>query len=100
FAPSRPAAVSFDGSNVSTDCTANAAGSFRYCTFTLPTATGGTHTVTATDPHGNSTSASYTVNPAISRTSRAGAVGSSAAINGSGFNANATITVTFDGQSV
>jgi hypothetical protein len=100
FASFDPITVSFDGSNVATDCTANAAGGFRYCTFTLPAATGGTHTVTATDPHGNAASASYTINPAISRTTRAGAVGSSAAVSGSGFNANATITVTFDGQSV
>jgi flagellar basal body rod protein FlgG len=100
FASFDPITVSFDGNNVSTDCTANASGSFRYCTLTVPDATGGTHTVTVTDPHGNSASASYTVNPAISRIARAGAVGSSAAISGSGFKANATITVTFDGNSV
>jgi hypothetical protein len=100
FASFDPITVSFDGNNVSTDCTANATGSFRYCTFTVPAATGGTHTLTATDPHGNSASASYAVNPAIRRTARAGAVGSSAAISGSGFKANATITVTFDGNSV
>ena len=56
--------------------------------------------MTVTDPHGNSALASYTVNPAISRIARAGAAGSSAAISGSGFNANAPITVTFDGNSV
>jgi hypothetical protein len=100
FASFDPITVSFDGSNIATDCTANASGSFRYCTFTVPDATGGTHTVTVTDPHGNSASASYTVNPAISRIARAGAVGSSAAISGSGFKANATISVTFDGNSV
>jgi hypothetical protein len=100
FASFDPITVSFDGSNVSTDCTADATGSFSFCSLTVPNATGGTHTVTATDPHGDSASASYTVNPAIELTSDAGAPGSSVALTGSGFKANATIAVTFDGKNL
>jgi hypothetical protein len=100
FASFDPITVSFDGSNVSTDCTADATGSFSFCTLTVPAATGGTHTLTATDPHGDSASASYTVDPAIELTSSAGAAGSSVTLTGSGFKANATITVTFDGKSL
>jgi hypothetical protein len=100
FASFDPITVSFDGSNVSSSCTADATGSFSFCTLTVPAATGGTHTVTATDPHGDSTSASYTVDAAIELTSSAGAAGSSVTLTGSGFKANATITVTFDGKSL
>jgi hypothetical protein len=100
FASFDPITVSFDGGNVSSSCTADATGSFSFCTLTVPDATGGTHTVTATDPHGDSASHSYTVDPAIELTASAGAAGSNVATNGSGFKANATITVTFDGSTV
>jgi hypothetical protein len=100
FASFDPITVSFDGRNVSSSCTADATGSFSFCTLTVPDTTGGTHTVTTTDPHGDSAAASYTVDPAIDLTSGAGAAGSSVALTGSGFKANATIAVSFDGQSV
>ena len=49
--------LTFDGSSVATSCTTDANGSFSPCAFTVPAATAGTHTVTATDSSGNFASA-------------------------------------------
>src|SRR5205085_12614210 len=71
-----------------------------YCVLTIPAAVAGTHTVTTSDDNANSASAGYTVNPTISLTPSTGAAGSSAAVSGSGFDAYARITVSFDGNTV
>jgi hypothetical protein len=52
--------VTFDGSSVATSCVADANGSFSSCTFTVPTAGAGAHTVRASDSSGNSARATYT----------------------------------------
>jgi hypothetical protein len=104
FAPG-PITVRFDGSSVATSCTADVTGSFNYCAFTVPAATAGAHTVTASNSSANSApagytysaAASYTVNPAISLNPSTGAAGSTVTLSGSNFKPNSTITVTFDG---
>jgi hypothetical protein len=103
-----PITVTFDGSSVATSCTADATGSFNYCAFTVPVATAGAHTVTASDHSANSTLASYTysatasyiVTPAISLNETGGAVDSAVTLSGSNFKPDSTITVTFDGTAL
>src|SRR5205085_1634643 len=99
YAPNAPITVSFNGSSVATSCTADASGHFSACTFTVPAAPAGTHPVTASDGTYSGIT-TFTVKPAISLTTSAGAAGSSAAVSGSGFQANTTIALTFDGSSV
>src|SRR5205085_886654 len=99
FAPNAPITLSFDGSSVATICTADASGSFSSCAFTVPVTTAGIHPVTASDGPYSST-AIFTVGSALSLIPSAGAAGSRAAVNGSGFAPNAPITLSFDGSSV
>src|SRR5437868_6713471 len=99
FEPNQDIALAFDGSSVATSCTTKGDGSFRYCVLTIPAAVAGTHAVTASD-NANSASAGYTVNPAISLTPSTGAAGNGATVSGSGFDAYAAITVSFDGTTV
>jgi hypothetical protein len=88
--------VTFDGSSVATDCTADASGSFSPCAFTVPQATEGPHTVTASDGT-NSAWVLYTVTPTISLNAIAGTVGSMVTLSGSSFKASSSLTLTFDG---
>jgi hypothetical protein len=52
--------VTFDGSSVATSCVADLNGSFSSCTFTIPPAGAGSHTVRASDSSANSARATYT----------------------------------------
>jgi hypothetical protein len=61
FAPYSTIAVSFDGRRVATSCVADVDGSFSSCTFTVPPAATGSHTVTASDGSANSAAARFTV---------------------------------------
>src|SRR5919199_1775998 len=95
FEPNQDISLLFDGSVVSTECRTKGDGSFRYCTFTVPPAGPGTHSVTASDDNSNSASAGFVLNPGISLTPSRGPVGSGAAVSGSGFTPNSRITLTF-----
>jgi hypothetical protein len=100
FAANSSIALTFDGSSVSTSCPADATGSVSSCVFTIPDATPGTHTVTASDSYGYVASASYTINPALSLDATVGPAGSAVALSGSNFKPNSTITVTSDGAAL
>jgi hypothetical protein len=108
FGAYAPITLSFDGNTVSSSCTANAVGSFRYCVYTVPAASAGIHTVTASDYSTNvaavrfyhSASAGYTVTPALSLNPSAGAAGSTVTLSGSSYAPNSDITVTFDGAAL
>jgi hypothetical protein len=93
--------VSLDGEklNTSGSCTADASGKLNNCTFTIPAATGGDHTLTVSDGTYTGT-ATLTVNPSLSLSASTGAAGSAAAVSGSGFAPFSTISGTFDGSGV
>jgi hypothetical protein len=61
FTPYGPITMTFDGNRVATSCKADAKGSFRYCGFTVPAVTAGTHTLTASDGRGKLATARFTV---------------------------------------
>jgi hypothetical protein len=98
YAPFGTITVSFDGSSVTTPCQANANGRVSGCTFTVPAATAGDHTVTASDGTYSGT-ATYTVGPSLRLIAGTGAPGSTLTVSGSGF-VPGTITVTLDGSSI
>jgi hypothetical protein len=106
FKPNSTITVTSDGATLSTSgsCTTDASGNLpasNNCAFTVPDETAGSYTVTVTASDGTyAGSATYTVTPAIDLTPSAGAVGSKAAVSGSGFAPNDIIALTFDGNSV
>ena len=94
-----PITVSFDGHSVTTPCQANANGRMSGCSFTVPAATVGDHTVKVSDGTHSSTS-TYTVEPSLSIIgSGTGAPGTDLTVRGSGFT-HGTVTLTYDGVSV
>jgi hypothetical protein len=104
YAPNSTLAVTFDGAarKTSGTCTTDASGyllASNNCTFTVPPATAGLHTVTASDGT-YSGSATFTVTRGISLIPSAGPVGSLAAVSGSGFTPRRTIALTFGGSSI
>ncbi len=82
-------------------CTASSSslGSFS-CTFTVPHATFGAHTVTAEDGALTTATATFTVNPSLTLTPATGIVGTSVTVTGAGFPAASTYTVAFAGNVV
>src|SRR2546423_635599 len=103
FAPHSRITLTFDGARVNdpTTCITNATGSFDSCTFTIPAAIAGPHTVAASDTgHTNTAAASYNVEAAISLNWTAGAVGSREVVRGGGFAPNSSIALGFDDDSL
>ena len=94
------------GSVIAT-CSTNTEGTIGTCTFTVPDATAGSHTVTASDTHGNSASVNnagltqtITVVPSISVSAPSPTyVGSTVTVTGAGFAAGATISFTLSGAA-
>src|SRR5947209_9868901 len=78
FALNSTITLAVDGSS-GTSCTADATGSFSSCAYTVPTQTGGTHTVTASDGIANSAAAYYT-GPAVSMNPTPSAGGTTAVL--------------------
>src|SRR5207248_11417384 len=94
-----PTPLSVDGRAVSTPCQADSSGHVSGCSFTVPAASGGEHTVKVSDGTYTGT-ASYTVGPSLSLIgSGTGAPGTSLTVRGSGLS-HGSVTVTFDGSSV
>ncbi len=83
-----PGAVSLCTSSTST------LGAFS-CSFAVPHAVSGGHTVTATDASTNSATATYTVDPNIVLSPTSGIVGSSVLVTGTGFPGSTSYSVTF-----
>jgi hypothetical protein len=104
FKPNSTITVTSDGTALRTSgtCTADDKDNLpasNNCAFTIPAATAGPHTVTASDGT-YAGRATYTVTPAVNLSASAGAVGSRDVVSGRGFAPNDIIAVTFDGNSV
>jgi len=97
FNASRSIRISYDGVNVATipsAITTSSVGSFS-AKFTVPAGTARTVQVTAADNTG-STSSSFRLTANTGLTPTAGKVGTPVTVDGSGFNANRQVTLTFD----
>ena len=98
--------VTFNGTNVSIGSSnvSIASNGTWSATFTVPNASNGSRTVTATDSSGVSASASFVVGAAITLSTTSGTVGTSVTITGTGFTGGGTINhssgVTFNGTNV
>ena len=74
-------------------------GQFNNATFTVPTAAGGAHTVTAGDTGGVSFGANFTVSAKLSLSAATGNVGSSITASGSGFAVSSPMSFFIDGTA-
>ncbi|HML01056.1 MAG TPA: fibronectin type III domain-containing protein, partial [Acidimicrobiales bacterium] len=96
--------VTFAGTDVTLNAaqTVSSSGTWT-ATFTVPNASKGAETVTATDSDSVSASTSFTVSTAISLSTTSGPVGTSVTVSGTGFSSGATINhssgVTIDGTA-
>ncbi len=97
FAAGSSVSITFDGTVVATP-TADASGGFT-ATFNVPTAAGGTHTVVASSG-AISKSTTFTVTANVSVTPATGNVGTQVTLSGTGFNANANVTITYNGSAL
>jgi hypothetical protein len=102
FAGSKTVTIKFGSTTMTTvpsTVTTDAYGSFS-ASFTVPAATAGGKTVTATDAGSNSASATFTVTPAITLSPTSGNVGTTVTVSGTGFTASSAITGKFAGSTV
>lgn len=95
FQPSSPYAVLWAGGSACSGTTSGN-GSFS-CTYLLPSAPAGTTVFTASDGSGQSATSTFTVVPALSVAPGSGSVGTDLIVNGTGFAASASVTVTWSG---
>jgi large repetitive protein len=99
FAGSSAITFSISGGAIVTQsvCATTTKGSFTACTFAVPPDTAGPHTVTATDAHSDSGSATFTVIPSLKIISTAnGNVGGTVTLSGSGYAGTSAVTFYFD----
>jgi hypothetical protein len=91
----------FDGSPVTLTApvTTDYSGQFSTATFTVPTAAGGTHTVTAGDTGGVSFGVTFTISAKMSLSATTGNVGSSITASGSGFAVSSALSFFLDGTA-
>ncbi len=102
FDASKAVTVTFDGSPVTTEPASVATsdkGSFT-AKFNVPAAGQGGHEVKASDASGYSLSATFTIGAKITLTPTTGFAGDQVTVDGTGFGASKTITITFDGIAV
>lgn len=86
--------IKFDGSTVDT-LTSDSIGNISGL-FIIPSSVNGTHTITATDTHGNNKTSSFITTPSISISPTSGSSGNTITISGNGFNSTSTISIYFD----
>lgn len=99
FAASQSIAITFDGVAMTTTpaaVTTTSVGSFGPSSFTVPAGVRGSHTIRAQDVSGNYATATFTTTQSITLTPTSGPNGTKVTVNGTGFNASATITTYFD----
>jgi hypothetical protein len=99
FAANKTATITFHNVNVGTAET-DANGSFTGATFTVPHSYRGSHTVKVLDTSTYYDTATFTTNQSISLSPTSGAVGDEVTVSGTGFAANKTATITFDGNTI
>ncbi len=94
--------VTYDGAVVSGNLTADANGTWS-TSLTIPDSTAGKHAVSAygsTTPQSGVSELNFMVIPDISLKPASGSVGSAVTVNGSGFEANKVLDVTYDSTSI
>ncbi len=98
FAASSSVALTLDGASL-TSLTSSINGSFTY-SLTIPQNTGGSHTLTATDAMGNTTSTTFTINPSVTVSPSSFTGGSQITINGNGFAPSSIMAFLLDNSPV
>jgi hypothetical protein len=99
FAASQSIAITFNGVAMTTTpaaVTTTSVGSFGPATFTVPAIVRGSYTIRAQDISGNYATATFSTTQSITLTPTSGPTGTKVTVNGTGFNASATITTYFD----
>jgi hypothetical protein len=94
FAASVPYTLTWNSTITLCSATTSASGGFS-CGFDVPTAPGGVHILSATDGT-NVATASFTLVPALVISATLGPVGASETVTGTGFDASAPYTLTWD----
>ncbi len=100
FAASSNISFSLDSTAISGVATTNVNGKFSNTTLTIPAISGGAHTFQARDTSGNSATANMTIRSVITINPNNGPAGTTVTVTGSGFLANGSINITYDGASV
>jgi len=94
--------VTFDGNTVASNIVADDSGSWT-TTFNVPPATSGSHIIKASGPETAVTSTSqsaFNIAANVSLSPSTGYVGSTVTVTGTGFAANSTLRITYDGTEV
>jgi hypothetical protein len=91
---------SLDTLSIAGTALTDANGTFSSTTLTIPAISGGGHTFKAQDASGNSAVSSLSVTSAISISPPSGTSGTLVTITGSGFQANGTLSITYNGAQV
>jgi len=99
FAAEKDLTVYFDEAPVATGKTEKD-GVFRNALFTVPESSRGNHVVKVVDDAGNSASASIVTRQNLTVAPKSGAADSEVTLAGTGFEANASLVVYFDGEAV
>ncbi|MCJ7743127.1 MAG: IPT/TIG domain-containing protein, partial [Dehalococcoidales bacterium] len=99
FAALQSIAITFDGVAMTTTpaaVTTSSVGSFGPASFTVPARVRGSYTIRAQDISVNYATATFSTTQSITLTPTSGPNGTKVTVNGTGFNASATITTYFD----
>jgi len=97
FRSDRTVTIRFDNSQVATTSTNNAG---RFSTsFTIPEASAGSHTITATDGV-NTKTADLSITRSMTLASASGNVGTTVTITGTGFSSSQRIRISYDGANI
>jgi hypothetical protein len=95
--------VYFDSSDITDDISGdddtNSSGSFE-CTFDVPEASRGSHTVKVQDEDDNYATATFTVSASITIDPESGPSGTTVTVTGTGFGASKTITIKYNDTTV
>jgi len=99
FAASQSVTIYFDDETAGS-ATTNSLGTFTSTTFTVPASYWGSHTIRAQDASGYYAAVTFSTKQSTTLSPTSGPVGTKVTITGNGFNANTTITITFDDAAV
>jgi hypothetical protein len=100
FAASSNISFSLDSTVINIGATTGINGGFSNTALTIPPISGGVHTFKAQDASNNSATANMTISAVITISPDTGPAGTTITITGTGFLANASINITYDGASV
>jgi len=100
FAANSNVSFFFDDAAIGTATSTNSGGTFTGSSFTIPPTTRGGHTVKAQDASANAATATFSVSQKITISPTSGTSGSTVNVTGTGFGANKTITITYNGAAV